>query len=119
MFIRIMSDILPCCSARLSYVILRFKETPLSGLLFSYLSLLAGIRLALHPLPPDAEGFLRHNPRLQYWEVAGHHSTTPCESGVMLCFYCIFRLISDCLFYIKCPHTYEHTCFFAGSFSIF
>lgn len=68
-------------SLLLRYAVLLFKETPLSGLPFSYLSLLAGITLALHPLPPDAEGFLRHNPRLQYWEVAGDHSTTPCESG--------------------------------------
>lgn len=76
-----------------------FKETPLSGLPFSCLFLWVGIRLALHPLPRGVEGFLRHNPRLQFWKVASDHRTTQCESGQSNAF---------CL-----P---QHTCFFVVSF---
>lgn len=79
-----------------------FKETPLSGLPFSCLFLWVGIRLALHPLPPGVEGFLRHNPRLEFWKVASDHRTTQCESGQSNAF---------CL-----P---QHTCFFVVSFPFF
>lgn len=71
----------PCCSARLSFAVLLSKTHLFAGLPFTYLFLLAWISLALHPLPPTAEGFLRHNPRLQSWEVDGNHSATQCESG--------------------------------------
>lgn len=64
------SAVFSCCSARQSHAILLFKRRIfLVCHSVGYLFQLAGIRLALHPLPPGAEGCLHHNPRLQYWKV--------------------------------------------------